>query len=136
MIDDTILVSEAPFYAYPCEVEEVVDGDTIDVMIDLGFNTFTSERLRARNIDTREIHFVDEDSEEYSMGIKHTRTVRQWVEEARTRSNEEPPFVLLSERFQRGSYGRVIGDVWSRHHEEFWTEMLLDEYGDTIRYRE
>lgn len=137
MIDDTILVNETPFYTYECEVDNVVDGDTIDVTIDVGFNTYITERVRARDIDTREIRFTNQESEEYSMGTKQARVLEEWVEEATRRGpSDTAPFVLLSEAFQRGTYARVVGDVYSKHHDEFWTRMMLDEFGESIRYRE
>jgi micrococcal nuclease len=41
-------------YEYEATVLRVVDGDTIDVQIDLGFSTFTKERLRIARLDTPE----------------------------------------------------------------------------------
>lgn len=38
------------------EVLKVVDGDTVDLMIDLGFNIFTIQRIRLAGIDTAEVH--------------------------------------------------------------------------------
>lgn len=136
MIDDTILAEQTPFYTYETEVDNVVDGDTIDCTIDLGFETRAVERVRARNVDTREISFVDEDSEEYRVGMKQKEAVQEWVNETRKRSTEDFPFVLLSQEFRRGTYGRVIGDVYSPYHEEWWTDFLLETFGESVRYRE
>ena len=42
-------------YEYKCEIIRVVDGDTVDVNIDLGFNTWLwKERIRLKGIDTPE----------------------------------------------------------------------------------
>jgi micrococcal nuclease len=43
-----------PSYLYNALVTKVIDGDTIDCMVDLGFNTFTKERFRLYGIDTPE----------------------------------------------------------------------------------
>lgn len=43
-----------PLYNYICRPLKVVDGDTIDVMVDLGFTRFTEERIRLYDIDTPE----------------------------------------------------------------------------------
>jgi micrococcal nuclease len=136
MIDETIVAEETPFYTYPCRVDGVVDGDTIDATVDLGFETRIIERIRARNVDTREISFVSTDSEEYETGMRQKEAIEQWVTESEQRSNMDWPFVLLSQEFKRGMYGRVIGDVYSRHKEQWWTEYLLDEFGKEVRYRE
>lgn len=47
----------------------MVDGDTIDVLIDLGFYVELRERLRLEGIDTPEIYRVPKDSEEYKKGM-------------------------------------------------------------------
>ena len=41
-------------YEYNCEVKRVVDGDTVDVVIDLGFDIHYSSRVRLYGIDTPE----------------------------------------------------------------------------------
>ena len=41
-------------YEYKCKVTRVVDGDTCDVNVDLGFNLFTKDRVRLMGIDTPE----------------------------------------------------------------------------------
>lgn len=43
-----------PIYIYSAVVTRVIDGDTIDCAVDLGFNTFTKERFRLYGIDTPE----------------------------------------------------------------------------------
>jgi len=48
-----------PSYIYKGNVQKVVDGDTIDVLIDLGFKTFVKERLRIARIDTAELSSKD-----------------------------------------------------------------------------
>ena len=42
-------------YDYKAEIVKVVDGDTIDVLVDLGFRITTHQRLRLKNIDTPEL---------------------------------------------------------------------------------
>lgn len=41
-------------YRYKAEIERVVDGDTIDMLIDLGFDVWTHQRIRLHHIDTPE----------------------------------------------------------------------------------
>jgi len=57
-------------YYYKALVTKVIDGDTIDVMIDLGFETYTKARLRFSVADTPEIHGVKKTSEEYKEGME------------------------------------------------------------------
>jgi micrococcal nuclease len=41
-------------YEYKAEVYNVVDGDTVDVIVDLGFKIYTKQRIRLAGIDTPE----------------------------------------------------------------------------------
>jgi len=41
-------------YTYFTKIEKVVDGDTVDVFIDLGFKVWRSERIRLVGVDTAE----------------------------------------------------------------------------------
>ena len=51
-------------YQYKAEVVRVVDGDTVDVLIDLGLNVFTKERIRLFGINTPETYGVKKGSAE------------------------------------------------------------------------
>lgn len=56
-------------FVYQAKCVDVVDGDTIDLDIDLGFSMIrSSTRIRLKGVDTHEIFFVDNDSEEYKKG--------------------------------------------------------------------
>lgn len=46
-------------YTYKAHCIGVVDGDTIDVLIDLGFKNYTAQRLRLLGIDTPELNAID-----------------------------------------------------------------------------
>lgn len=122
---------EAPDYVFPAQVIDCVDGDTFDVRIDCGFDIRTVERVRTREIDTAEIHSVKENSEEYKRGKTHHEAFIDWV--ATTREEligHRFPFYLYSDEFERGAYGRVIGDIWSPHYEEWASEYLKSNFED------
>ena len=53
-------------YKYKATVGRVVDGDTVDVVIDLGFKITTNQRIRLEGINTPETYSVKKDSEEYT----------------------------------------------------------------------
>ena len=59
-----------PSYRYRAELDRVVDGDTLDVLIDLGFYIKIKERIRLEGMDTPEIYGVPQDSEEYRRGME------------------------------------------------------------------
>ncbi|AGM11201.1 endonuclease [Haloarcula hispanica tailed virus 2] len=92
-------------------VERVVDGDTLDLIFDLGFRTYVHQRVRLRDVDTNEVYGVSHDSEEYEKGVEQSKFVKNWVFEAES-AGELWPFTV--ETRKRGKYGRYLADV-TRH---------------------
>lgn len=91
-------------YHYKAKVERIVDGDTIDVIIDLGFKITTFQRIRLANINTPETYIVKKDSEEYIKGV----ISRQYVEQRIAANNNE--IELQTEKVTE-KYGRYIGTI-------------------------
>ena len=92
-------------YKYKAIVERVVDGDTLDIVIDLGFKITTTQRIRLAGIDTPETYNVKRDSEEYKKGIIAKEYVLQRIE-----SNEHEAIIETDKDV--GKYGRYIATVW------------------------
>lgn len=89
-------------YEYKCVIVEVVDGDTIDVDIDLGFGVWIrGERIRLDGVDTPESRTSNPDEKKFGLLAKH------FVEEKLPVGKEA---VLLSKQF-RGKFGRILGDI-------------------------
>lgn len=130
MDEQAMLAEKAPHYQYEAEVTNIVDGDTLDVEMDLGFETFTTERIRLRHVDTAETYGTAENSKEHRRGEKHTEAVEGWVEEAQGQTEGDRVFVLFSQDYSRGGFGRIIGDLYSPYHEEWLTDFLLDTFDD------
>jgi len=125
-----------PSYIYKADVVNITDGDTFRVRIDLGFDTHVLKQIRTRDIDTREISFTDTESEEYKRGRVHALTFARWVGTAQRELQDETdwPFYAYSHEYERGAYGRVIGDIWSRHHNEWASRFLFNEFDDVSLY--
>jgi len=70
-----------PSYRYRAELNRVVDGDTLDVVIDLGFYIKIKERIRLEGVDTPEVYGVPQDSEEYRMGLEAKEYVERRLAE-------------------------------------------------------
>ena len=66
-------------YIYRGQLERVVDGDTIDALIDLGFNTWVKRRIRYKGIDTWESR--TRDLEEKKKGLAAKARNKQLLEE-------------------------------------------------------
>lgn len=89
-------------YIYKIKLDRVIDGDTIDAWIDLGFDIQLHERIRFVGIDAPETRTLD--SEEKQLGF----LAKDYVE---TRLKSTTNLVLISHEFNRGKYGRIIGDI-------------------------
>ena len=87
------------------EINRVVDGDTIDVTIDLGFALYKKERVRIAGVDTPEKR--TRDLEEKALGIDATNWMKEQLEEA---INGESELTIRTElQGGMGKYGRLLG---------------------------
>ena len=87
------------------EIIRVVDGDTIDVTIDLGFDLYKKERVRIAGIDTPEKR--TRDLEEKALGIDATNWMKEQLEDA---INGESELTIRTElKGGMGKYGRLLG---------------------------
>ena len=87
-------------YEYNAELRRVVDGDTVDVTIDCGFNMHIKERVRLKGINTPECR--TRDLEEKAKGLLAKARNKELLEQG--------TFKLKS--FGTGKYGRVLGEVF------------------------
>jgi len=92
-------------YKYKAKVTKIVDGDTIDVVIDLGFKITTNQRIRLEGINTPETYNVKKGSEEYKKGMIAKEFVIKRIE---ANNNE----AIIETNKYTGKYGRYIGIVW------------------------
>jgi len=90
-------------YEYACKVERVVDGDTVDVVLDLGFDILYKCRVRLYGIDTPESRTRNKD--EKARG----KMAGAFLKEAIDNGNK----VVIQTKLKdsRGKVGRVLGDV-------------------------
>ena len=86
-------------------IDRVVDGDTIDVTIDLGFDLYKSERVRVAGIDTPEKRTRDLD--EKALGIDATNYLKKKLEE--TIEGDEELTIRTELKGGMGKYGRLLG---------------------------
>ena len=90
---------------YQCELIRVVDGDTIDCYIDLGFNIRIKNRVRYMGIDTWESRTRDLDEKKKGLAAKARN--KELLEKVSSKSGY---FRLKS--FGVGKYGRVLGEIY------------------------
>ena len=105
------------------EINRVLDGDTIDVTIDLGFDLYKKERVRVAGVDTPEKR--TRDLEEKALGIDATNWLKEKLEETINGDGE------LSVRTELvggvGKYGRLLGWLYIDDSEVSLNEQMITE---------
>jgi len=92
-------------YIYRAKLDRVVDGDTIDAMIDVGFDIWVKKRIRYKGIDTWESR--TRDLEEKKRGLAAKARNKELLEKVSEKSGY---FRLKS--YGVGKYGRVLGELF------------------------
>ena len=88
-------------YEYRCKIVKIVDGDTVDVDIDLGFGVWMhKERIRLYGIDTPESRTRDLDEKKYGLIAKG------WIEKFMPVGSMQ---TLITQKDKSGKFGRILG---------------------------
>jgi len=86
------------------KVTKVVDGDTIDVTLDMGFDILYQQRVRLFGIDTPESRTRDKEEKKYGLLSKY------FLKDAL--SNGKKIIIKTYKGDETGKFGRILGDVW------------------------
>ena len=110
-------------YEYKCKVVRVVDGDTVDVDIDLGFGVWMrKQRIRMYGIDTPESRTSDKVEKKYGLAAKDFLV--KW-----TNAGE---LTLRTFKDDRGKFGRILGELWWGGKQNI-NQLLVDNH-HAVRY--
>jgi len=115
-------------YEYRAKLLKVVDGDTVDIDIDLGFGIWMKdERVRIAGIDTPESRTSDKVEKVFGMAAKN-----------RVKELLEKDIVLKTTAAKdgedmKGKFGRILGDFYVESEGKLLTEILLEE-GHAVKY--
>ena len=105
------------------EINRVVDGDTIDVTIDLGFDLYKKERVRVAGVDTPEKRTRDLDEKE--LGIDATNWLKDKLDGAITGDDD---LIIRTELVGgMGKYGRLLGWLYIGDAELSLNEQMITE---------
>ena len=105
------------------EVARVVDGDTIDVVIDLGFDLYKKERVRIAGVDTPEKR--TRDLEEKKLGIDATNWLKDQLDSAISGEDDLVIRTELDGGF--GKYGRLLGWLYIGDETVSINEKMIEE---------
>ena len=114
-------------FEYSCRIVRVVDGDTVDIDIDLGFDVWLrKQRIRMMGIDTPESR--TRDLEEKKFGLLAKDKLNTLLANSR---------VIQTYKDTKGKYGRILADVIVYHSaEDRWcgaTEVMI-QLGYGVKY--
>ena len=116
-------------YIYRAKLERVVDGDTIDALIDVGFDIWIKKRIRYKGIDTWESR--TRDLNEKKLGLAAKARNKELLESV---SNKSGYFRIKS--YGTGKYGRVLADVYIQDNDgnNIWVNNTLITEGHAYKY--
>tara|TARA_B100001250_G_C19808014_1_gene794322 strand:- start:146 stop:574 length:429 start_codon:yes stop_codon:yes gene_type:complete len=112
-------------YQYRCKIIKIIDGDTVDVDIDLGFGVWLhKERVRLFGIDTPESRTRDLEEKKYGLAAKG------YVEKFMPVGSDQ---TLVTEKDAEGKFGRILGkflvyDVKEDRQAELGKLMIRDHH--------
>ena len=123
-----VLITDTPAYTYSAQVERVVDGDTLLVLIDVGLGCIMHERLRLRGVNTPELGTPEgEKAKKYVAGLLPAGST------------------IVIKSYRTDDYGRFVVDTFYKigcndpqeiiANGEYLNQVLLDK-GYAVRMKE
>ena len=104
---------------YVRKVENVVDGDTIDVLIDLGFDIMFKSRVRLAGIDTPESR--TRDLAEKALGLESKEYLKKALKDAKS-------IIIKTEKMNSSEkYGRILGWLYINGETVSVNDMMIND---------
>ena len=111
------------YYFRVTKINKVLDGDTIDVTIDLGFDLYKKERVRIAGVDTPEKR--TRDLEEKALGLDATNWLKDKLTE--TIKGEDELTIRTELKGGVGKYGRLLGWLYVGEDNVSLNEKMIEE---------
>ena len=92
-------------YIYRAKLDRVIDGDTVDALIDVGFDIWFKKRIRFKGIDTWESRTRNLDEKKKGLAAKKR------LEELLLEVSSKPGYFRIRS-YGLGKYGRVLGEIF------------------------
>ena len=121
---EIVMGKQVKKYGYSCRLDRVIDGDTCDALIDLGFDTYVKKRIRFYGVDTWESR--TRNLEEKKKGL----AAKAYVEDL-LKNSDNGKFSIISHGV--GKYGRVLGEVFVKGYDTSVNQLLM-ENGHAYQY--
>ena len=104
-------------HIYRADITRVVDGDTCDVTLHLGFDILYKGRVRLTGIDTPESR--TRDLEEKKFGLASKEYFKDWVAKHDS---------VLVESTEKGKFGRILGRIYSSDMSECYNDKSIEDH--------
>ena len=115
-------------YEYRCKIVKIIDGDTVDVDLDLGFGVWMhKERIRLYGIDTPESRTRDLDEKKYGLIAKG------WIEKFMPVGSMQ---TLITQKDKSGKFGRILGKfrVNDGHYDIILNDWMISNHHAVAYY--
>jgi len=105
-------MSMGPSYQFPVVITRIVDGDTVDARIDMGFKIVYEERIRLLGLDTPES--FTSNKKEKVLGLEAKARIKELIAEANVlpKKRGKKDVVLKTSKHGKGKFGRILGEIW------------------------
>lgn len=100
------------------KVNRILDGDTIEAELDLGFNISLTQTIRLVDIDSPEVHTLNEEHKKY--GIRAKEKLNEYLSQG-----EGNIIVATLKPNSSDKYGRILGTVYKEGHSLTASEYML-----------
>ena len=111
-------------YEYSAKIRRVVDGDTVDITLDLGFDILYNNRIRLYGINTPESR--TRDLEEKKRGLAAKDRVKELCPVGSS-------ITLKTTKDGRGKFGRILGEIFVPGAVQSINQLLVEE-GHAVEY--
>lgn len=111
-------MKEQDLYLYKATITNVVDGDTMDAKIDVGFGVTVTHRLRIEKLDTPET-WRPKTEAEYQHGMKAKEKAKELL---------EGKTLLIKTGKETGVYGRYLADIQLENGDDYAQYMIAEGY--------
>ena len=115
-------------YTYRCNVIKIIDGDTVDVDIDLGFGVWLKkQRIRMYGIDTPESRTRDLEEKKYGLAAKEFLTGML---------DDDAGILLKTYKDEKGKFGRILGELWrtTNYADKSVNDYMVEKYHAVAYY--
>ena len=99
------------------KIRRVLDGDTVDVTIDLGFNIHLNHRVRLVNIDAPSVRTLNEEVKKY--GLRAKEKLEEYL------NSGDSIIVATQKPSETEKYGRILGEIYVEGHNLTASEYLF-----------